>query len=106
MQKITIIVGLDWDKDGQRLYAPQINEGIDNFKKKVTALCGGCTLVNSNGTYTHPAGTIAVERSIMFIVYCSGLDVLNLRTLALLLRDDLNQESVVFEQQEVEWELI
>lgn len=91
MKKTTLYIGLN-DKDTKQ-------QAIDTFEaskvvtKALVRFCGGGTIYNAQGIYTHDDGTIVIENTLR--VEIIGSDDSSIKSLIDFCKIALNQESII-----------
>lgn len=112
MYKITIITGIDYDKDGKTITQDDRNKvPVSNDLQAITVLAGGVTCYEGTGVYQlqngEAKGKFEFEATRTIIVYVNTKEHVNkIRGIALTMKEVLNQESIVFEVQNTTMELI
>ncbi len=96
MKKYTLYVGLN-DKDTHN----QEITTLDAYKvvSNILTACGGATITEGRGIYTHDDGTIVQETTLVCMIF--GAPEESIREAALQIKQALNQESVAFEVSDV-----
>lgn len=91
MEKITLYVGLnDKDTKQQKIDTIEATKIVENL---VVSTCGGGTIYNAAGVYTHDNGEIVIENTLRIELIECGADAVN--TLVDTLKRVLNQESII-----------
>ena len=96
MKKYTLYVGLN-DKDTHN----QEITTLDAYKvvSNILTACGGATITEGRGIYTHDDGTIVQETTLVCMIFAAPEE--SIREAALQIKQALNQESVAFEVSDV-----
>ena len=93
MQKITLYVGLN-DKD-TKIQKVNTMEATKIVKNLICNICGGGTIYNAVGVYTHEDGTIITENTLQIELFDTPAAAL--ADLIKSLKQVLNQESIIKE---------
>lgn len=91
MEKITLYVGLN-DKDTKAQKIDTL-EAVKIAENLVCDMCGGGTIYNAVGVYTHDDGTIITENTLRIELIDTAAAALD--TLITALKAVLNQESII-----------
>lgn len=97
MTKYTIYIGLN-NKDTKVQTIPT-ESAITIAENLFCEMCGGATISQARGVYTHDDGTKVIENTLVCIVF--GVDRETITRAAVKARDLFNQESVALESCEV-----
>ena len=99
MTRYTLTIGLfDKDTKKQKISSDMAMKIISDL---VTQIVGYGTIYTGNGIYTHAAGAIVVEPSLVYFVDGEEEEESKIKNLAWMIKKALNQESVMLEKQEV-----
>lgn len=92
MKKYTLYIGLN-DKD---THNQEINT-LDAYKvvSNILTACGGATVTEGRGIYTHDDGAIVQEPTLVCTIFAAPEE--SVRDAALQIKTALNQESIAFE---------
>lgn len=91
MEKITLYVGLN-DKD-TKVQKIDTLEAVKIAENLVCDMCGGGTIYNAVGVYTHDDGTIITENTLRIELIDTAAAALD--TLITALKAVLNQEAII-----------
>ena len=91
MEKITLYVGLN-DKDTKAQKIDTL-EAVKIAENLVCDMCGGGTIYNAVGVYTHDDGTIITENTLRIELIDTAAAALD--TLITALKAVLNQEAII-----------
>lgn len=97
MTKYTLYLGLN-DKDTKK----QVYSTIECYKSALhlcAEFCGGATIYEADGVYTHENGTIVIEHTLKIEIYTD--DTPALENLILALKIGFNQESILVQAETV-----
>ena len=99
MTRYTLTIGL-FDKDTKR---QKISSDIAMriVSDLVTQTIGYGTIYNGSGIYTHTAGAVVVEPSLVYFVDGEEEEESKIKNLAWMIKKALNQESIMMEKQQV-----
>lgn len=102
MRKITLYVGL-FDKDTHT----QLINTLDAYRV-VSNIVPDCTITEGRGKYTHQDGSIVIEPTLIveMLHFGDNFDKSYYTKLGDKIKVALNQESVAYQEQEIESELI
>lgn len=104
MKRIEITVGVGFDRHGLALSKFVVDIAIEHTVKGLTEFYGGVTTFKGMGSYLHDDGRVVTEPIVTFVIL--GAKVERARKLAVYLKHELNQESVVFQVTETEGEFL
>ena len=91
MEKVTLYVGLN-DKDTKTQKIDTV-EAVKIVTNLVCSICGGGTIYNATGVYTHDNGDIVIENTLRIeLIDCTAAA---LTALIDTLKSVLNQESII-----------
>jgi len=102
MEKVTLYVGLN-DQTTKRQEIATI-EAYKIVTNLLTSYVGGGTIYECTGVYTHENGTIITEKSFKIEIF--GAETKRIITLANVLKNALNQESIIMQKDVVTSELV
>ena len=97
MKKFTLYIGLN-DKETKVQTIPT-ESAITLAENLLCEICGGATISQARGVYTHDDGTKVIENTLVCVVF--GCDIETITRAAVKARDIFNQESVALESCEV-----
>ena len=99
MTRYTLTIGLfDKDTKKQKISSDMAMKIVSDL---VTQTVGYGTIYTGNGIYTHAAGAVVVEPSLVYFVDGEEEEESKIKRLAWMIKKALNQESVMLEKQEV-----
>lgn len=102
---VIITAGVDKGKDGNKVSDATRIYSLGLFEKRVVTLCGGYITAHTRGGYIMTDGDIkdqlVTEQGRQYQVLCSDEDLTHLKREAVLLKESLNQESVLFTVQKL-----
>ena len=99
MTRYTLTIGL-FDKDTKRQKI-STDIAIRIVSDLVVNVIGYGTIHTGNGIYTHAAGAIVIEPSLVYFVDGEKEEESKIKSLAWMIKKALNQESIMMEKQEV-----
>lgn len=96
--KIEFGFGVELYKDGAPLRPDTRKRGVEFIIAMVTDLFGGCTLVDTPGTWRNPHGILFEERGKTLIVYttssCQSRITAKIKQTVTCIKEQLGQEAV------------
>lgn len=103
MHKITLIMGIEKDKDNKLIPSQQQQMALRLIRLELAKRCGGYTEVATTGGWTNPQGRLVTELGYMFIGYLDNMSTAEAESIGFQLAQhaaaQLNQHSVVLEVQ-------
>ena len=99
MTRYTLTIGL-FDKDTKRQKISS-DMALKIVSDLVVQTVGYGTIHNGNGIYTHAAGAVVVEPSLVYFVDGEEEEESKIKSLAWMIKKALNQESIMMEKQQI-----
>lgn len=97
--KIEFGFGAEWDRNKQRIDYKVRLQAVKNIEETATQLFGGCTILETWGSWKAPDGHIYKERGGMIIAYADS--DLHVKEMVQTIKDELSQEAVAVNMTEL-----
>lgn len=94
--RFEITFGVGFDRNGNPLDSVTVREGIKYVLSEAALAFGGCNLVNGQGAWISPSGTLVVEETHTLIMDGDDVDEDKATRIARSIRRVFNQEAVHF----------
>lgn len=99
MYRITVIAGIQFDRDGNYISPATARKAAEKIEKWAIEEYGGITVFPSAGSWKSGSGQIVREQGTMLVVFAESDALAN--NFALYVRETLNQQSVMLSVERV-----